>query len=119
MLQCTSEIKYRQINSLVYVWKVEDTTSTQSRLAQLLQIMHVLFPALFSYIVRVHMLVFIFRYYNSGSDTHVFVVLHIYVRSVATEKKELIQESHLTIHLHTWPCIKHIEAYLALNNDAF
>ena len=34
--------------------------------------------------VLVHML---FRYYNSGSDTHVFAVLHIYVRSVATEQK--------------------------------
>ena len=52
--------------------------------------MHVLFPALLSYIIRVHMLMFIFRYYNSGGDTHVFVFSHIYVRSVASEKKELI-----------------------------
>ena len=55
-----------------------------------------MYPSLISYIVRVHMLVCIFRYRNSGNVTHVFVFffwLYIYVRSVETETKELIQES--------------------------
>ena len=52
---------------------------------------HACIPALLSYIVGVHMLVFIFRYYNNGSDTHVYVFLHIYVE---TEKNELTQESY-------------------------